>query len=73
MNNSGIDYSNTTANYCSSQEQPRLVTTQQQISAVNVQPELPPEPPMVVRKKLLNDTVTYKQNVSVRYLQPPSP
>ncbi|CAF4926464.1 unnamed protein product, partial [Rotaria magnacalcarata] len=32
MNNSGIDYSNTTANYCSSQEQPRLVTTQQQIS-----------------------------------------
>ncbi|CAF3617693.1 unnamed protein product [Rotaria socialis] len=73
MNNSRVDYSNTADNYCSSQEQPTLVTTQQQISTVNVQPELPPEPPVVVRKKLLNDTVTYRQNVSVRYLQPPTP
>ncbi|CAF0842703.1 unnamed protein product [Adineta ricciae] len=30
-------------------------------------------PPLIVRKSLPNNTVTYRQNVSVRYLQPPTP
>lgn len=30
-------------------------------------------PPMVVHRKLANNLVTYQQNVSLRYLRPPSP
>ena len=30
-------------------------------------------PPMIVHRKLANNLVTYHQNVSVRYLRPPSP
>jgi len=43
------------------QEQKTYVTTDQQ-----------PEP-IILHKKLPNNTVTYQQNISVRYLQPPTP
>ena len=31
------------------------------------------QPPLIVRRQLPNNLVTYQQNVSVRYLKPPSP
>ncbi|CAF1114019.1 unnamed protein product, partial [Didymodactylos carnosus] len=31
------------------------------------------QPPLIIRKHLPNDLVTYKQNVSVRFLKPPTP
>ena len=31
------------------------------------------EPPLVVHKQLPNNLVTYQQNISLRYLQPPTP
>ena len=30
-------------------------------------------PPMIVHRKLANNLVTYQQNISVRYLRPPTP
>jgi hypothetical protein len=30
-------------------------------------------PPMIVHRKLANNLVTYQQNISLRYLRPPSP
>lgn len=72
------EYGNLPANYCESQQlqqqNQRVVTRDQQYSTATIENrESPPQPPMVVRKKLANDTVTYTQNVSVRYLQPPTP
>jgi len=43
------------------QEEKTFITTDQQ-----------PEP-IILHKTLPNNTVTYKQNISVRYLQPPTP
>ena len=46
-------------------------TTEQRTSIENIESEQPP--PLVVRKTLPNNLVTYKQNISVKYLQPPTP
>lgn len=56
--------------YCSSpQQQQVIVTNNRQASPV----QAPAQPPVVIHKTLPNNTVTYNQNISVRYLQPPSP
>ena len=43
---------------------------QENILMQNLDQELPP---VILHKTLPNNTVTYEQNVSVRYLQPPTP
>lgn len=49
-----------------------LLTQQQQRNIVRrVETQYPP--PVVLRKTLPNNQVTYQQNVLVRYLQPPTP
>jgi hypothetical protein len=53
------------------QQQTELTHQQQQNIIHRVEQQQPP--PLIVRKTLPNNLVTYKQNVSVRYLQPPTP
>ncbi|UJR15308.1 hypothetical protein I4U23_002261 [Adineta vaga] len=49
-----------------------ILTHQQQQDIIHrVEHQQPP--PLVIRKPLQNNTVTYQQNISVRYLQPPTP
>jgi hypothetical protein len=68
-----IEYINATGNENSfHQQQQSRLTEQQQRNIVNIVESQYP-PPLVVRKKLPNNLVTYQQNVSVRYLQPPTP
>jgi hypothetical protein len=53
-------------------QQQSFLTEQQTKNIVNIVENQHP-PPLVVRKTLPNNLVTYKQNISVRYLQPPTP
>lgn len=53
------------------QQGPFLSQQQQRNIVRTVETQYPP--PLVVRKTLPNNQVTYQQNVSVRYLQPPTP
>ena len=59
-------------NYVGHQHLQPVLTEQQQRNIVNMVEHQQP-PPLFVRKRLPNNEVTYKQNVSVRYLQPPTP
>jgi hypothetical protein len=65
-NNTG--YTNTSINH----QQQSILTEQQQRHIVNVVENQYP-PPLLLRKTLPNNQVTYKQNVLVKYLQPPTP
>jgi hypothetical protein len=65
-------YINTTIGDSSSHEQKTFVTKDQQNFITNINDQQEP-PPLILHKTLPNNTVTYQQNVSVRYLQPPSP
>ncbi|CAF0949062.1 unnamed protein product [Adineta steineri] len=47
-----------------------VLTQQQQQNIINT---VEHQNPLIIRKTLPNNTVTYQQNVSVRYLQPPTP
>ena len=51
----------------------RTVLTDRQQHDIIQRVEHQQPPPLIVRKTLPNNTVTYRQNVSVRYLQPPTP
>jgi len=53
-------------------QQQSIFTEQQQQNLVNIVENQNP-PPLIVRKTLPNNLVTYQQNVSVRYLKPPTP
>jgi len=53
-------------------QQQSLLTEQQQQRIINNVVHQQP-PPVIVRKTLPNNVVTYEQNVSVRYLKPPTP
>jgi hypothetical protein len=56
----------------SAYQQQSIFTEQQQQNIINnVEHQNPP--PLILRKTLPNNLVTYQQNISVRYLQPPSP
>ena len=66
----GSEY-NTTSDESLIQEQRAYITKQQSHLIANSLDQQ--QPPIVVRKTLPNNTVTYQQNVSVRYLQPPTP
>ena len=59
-------------NFVGHQHLPPMLTQQQQRNIVNIVEHQNP-PPILVRKRLPNNEVTYKQHVSVRYLQPPTP
>ena len=52
-------------------QQPTLTEQTQEKIIREVEHQDPP--PIVIRKTLPNNTVTYKQNVSIRYLKPPAP
>ncbi|CAF3646486.1 unnamed protein product [Rotaria sp. Silwood1] len=72
--NSTSEYSNLPFDYCTNGEAKLNLINPQQISLANTkEKEAPSPPPIVIRKNEPNNTVTYKQNVSVRYLQPPTP
>ncbi len=53
-------------------QQQSVLTEQQQQRIINTVVHQQP-PPVIVRKTLPNNVVTYQQNVSVRYLKPPTP
>ncbi len=61
-------YTNTSVNH----QQQSILTEQQQRNIVNIVEHQHP-PPLLIRKTLPNNQVTYKQNISVRYLKPPTP
>ena len=66
------EYNNTSIDNYSLHQQRALLTQQQQRNIVRtVESQYPP--PLLVRKTLPDNQVTYQQNVSVRYLQPPTP
>ncbi|CAF3005650.1 unnamed protein product [Rotaria sp. Silwood2] len=68
------EYSNITLNDCTNHEAEINLMENQQISLVNTKDnEAPTPPPIIIRKTVPNNTITYQQNVSVRYLQPPTP
>lgn len=50
------------ATYCDSTKQEQKIFVKQEI-----------QEPVIIRKTIPNNNVTYEQNVSVRYLQPPTP
>lgn len=52
-------------------QMPSLTQQQQRNIVRTVETQYPP--PVLVRKTLPNNQVTYQQNISVRYLQPPTP
>ncbi|CAF2585038.1 unnamed protein product [Rotaria sp. Silwood2] len=52
--------------------QPQTILTEQQKQHIIQNVELQEKPPIIIRRKLQNP-VTYKQNISVRYLKPPTP
>jgi hypothetical protein len=53
-------------------EQQTFISQAQQQSLIeNIEHQQPP--PLIIHKKLPNNQVTYQQNVSLKYLQPPSP
>jgi len=54
-----------------SQEQRTILTNDRQNSATNINNQQ--QEPIIVHKKLPNGSIVYQQNVSVRYLQPPTP
>jgi len=72
LNSSSVnEYNNTIIDESLSQEQKRFLTKDQRNLIINNDDQQ--LPPIIIRKTLPNNTVTYQQNVSVRYLQPPTP
>ena len=65
------EYNNTSTDSHIIEEKKHILTKEEQNLIENV--ENREQPPVVIHKKLGNNTVTYKQNISVRYLQPPTP
>jgi hypothetical protein len=66
----GNEYNNTIIDENLNQEQKIFLTKEQRDLIANIDLH---ESPLIIRKTLPNNTVTYQQNVSVRYLQPPTP
>jgi len=72
LSQSSSEYLNASINENAIQGYESKFTDQQQRNIVNTVEHQHP-PPLIVRKTLPNNLVTYKQNVSVRYLKPPTP
>lgn len=72
FNQSATEFLNTSLNTNLSSQNQRVYTDQEQRHIINtIETQHPP--PVFLRKKLPNNAVTYKQNVSLRYLRPPTP
>ncbi|CAF3994369.1 unnamed protein product [Rotaria sordida] len=72
--NSISEMSNITFDDCISNEETINLMKDQEISSSNIEDiESSTPPPIVIRKKMPNNNVTYQQNITVRYLQPPTP
>lgn len=56
-----------------SYHQQNTVLNEQQQQQIIQQVEHQQPPPLVINKRLPNNLVTYQQNISVRYLKPPTP
>jgi hypothetical protein len=69
--NSVHEYINTPIYDNLSQEQRRILIKDRQNSTTNIDNQQ--QEPIIVHKKLPNGSIVYQQNVSVRYLQPPTP
>lgn len=70
--NNQTDYSNTSINQSSAYQDQTVLTSEQEQNIIHrIENQQPP--PLVFNKKLENNFVTYKQNISVRYLRPPTP
>lgn len=66
------DYGQATLNSNTIRERNDYISENQSTSILqNTNTEQPP--PLVLHKKLANDQITYQQNISVKYLQPPTP
>lgn len=72
FNQSATDFLNTSLNTNLS-SQNRTVYTDQERRNIMHTIETQHPPPVFLRKTLPNNAVTYKQNVSLRYLRPPTP
>jgi hypothetical protein len=70
-NSSISEYNNIPINDITNQGQKTILTTDEQTFIKNIDNQQPP--PVVIRKTLPNNVVQYQQNISVRYLQPPTP
>ena len=71
QHNDYAGYTNASIHNQSYQQEPQLTQQQQRNIVRTVETQYPP--PVLLRKTLPNNQVTYQQNVSVRYLQPPTP
>ena len=71
VNSSGVEVSNALMAKCSSQKQKSILIEDQQSSKANSENEQ--SLPLILQQTLPNHTITYQQNISVRYLQPPTP
>ncbi|UJR31206.1 hypothetical protein I4U23_018710 [Adineta vaga] len=72
FNNSAFaEYKNTHIDENYDHEQKTVLTEEQRAAIVNIDTQQPP--PLIIRKKATDNAVTYEQNISVRYLQPPTP
>lgn len=69
--NDHAGYNNASSHNQFYQQEPLLTQQQQRNIVRKVETQYPP--PVLLRKTLPNNQVTYQQNVSVRYLQPPTP
>lgn len=63
----------TTISTCSTNEYNNTAICDSSIQDQNIHLKHDQQEPLIIRKTLPNNTVKYEQNVSVRYLQPPSP
>lgn len=70
--NNNTEYLNASINENAIDRYQSQFTDEQQRNIVNIVENQQP-PPLIVRKTLPNNSVTYRQNVSVRYLKPPTP
>ena len=66
------DYSQETFNSSATRERYEIPPETQR-SPVLEDTDVDQPPPLVLHKRLANDQVTYQQNISVKYLQPPTP
>ena len=65
------EFKNTPIDESFEQNKNVVLTEEQRIAIANIDTQQPP--PMIIRKKTTDSDLMYQQNISVRYLQPPTP
>ncbi|CAF1277254.1 unnamed protein product [Adineta ricciae] len=70
-NSAFSEFKNTPIDESFQQDKNVVLTEEQRLAIANIDTQQPP--PMILRKKATASDLTYQQNISVRYLQPPTP